>query len=86
MKTLEEIEFEVILHRLAALGFNYTKTSKSLGISYRGFSNKLKKIKKLFPDRFNMMFEKSELVKYTPEDHIWKGMPSNEERLKYLDG
>lgn len=85
MRTLAEIETLVILHRLKELGFNYTKTAKSLGISYRGFSIKLKKIKKTHPDDFEESFlKRAESRK--PEEYIWKGMPTNEERIKYLDG
>lgn len=86
MKTLKEIETEVILFRLIELGFNYTKTAKSLGISYRGFSYKIKRIKKLYPERFVMIYERNEIVQKTKEENIWRGMPTNEERLKYLDG
>lgn len=84
---MKEIEFEVILFRLVVMGFNYTQTAKTLGMSYKGFSSKVKQIKKLMPERYEESFLKSCTEKFRPEIecHIWRGMPSNEERVKYLD-
>lgn len=84
---MKEIEFEVILFRLVVMGFNYTQTAKTLGMSYKGLSLKIKQIKKLMPDKYEEAFLKSCTEKFRPEieDHIWKGMPTNDERVKYLD-
>jgi|WetSurMetagenome_2_1015567.scaffolds.fasta_scaffold1528039_1 DNA-binding NtrC family response regulator len=41
MKTLQEIEKEVILERLAAFNGNKTKTAQSLGVTLKTIYNKL---------------------------------------------
>lgn len=83
---MKEIELEVILHRLKYFNVNYTKTAKSLGVSSRGLRVKIKTIREEMPDRYAALFEKTNVEQYQEsEDFIWRGMATNEERLRYLD-
>jgi len=77
LKTLDRLESEIIIQRYINCGFSRIKTSKSLGISYKGLYVKLLRIKSVYPDLCELLPIK--------DNYSSSCFPSNEERLKYRD-
>lgn len=86
MNALRRIEAENVIDRLNHFNQKKTATANSLKISYRGLNYKLKRIQNEYPDLFERVRINNPVMNKKVEVSLeWKGMPTEQERIQYLD-
>lgn len=80
-KKLAFLEAEIIIKRYAECNYSKAATTKSLGISRRGFDLRFNRIIQDFPELYEM------LKQSTPkqDEHYCSCFPTNEFRIEYRD-